>query len=152
MRRLLVVGALTIAVAGCGGDDDDKSASTSGEEPSGVSDISPDFTRALEEAASPRKEDFPAPAGRSLKALANSVQQGGQVGLASSVFTVGQNRLAFGFIDDENKLIYGKTAVYVAPTPADQAQGPFLAPADSLVTEGKFRSETAAAETDTMRR
>src|SRR3546814_7933758 len=33
---------------------------------------------------------------------------------------------------------------------SDLAQGPFLAPADSLVTEPRFRSQTAAAETDTI--
>ena len=149
MRGLAVVSAvLALALAGCGGDDDDGDESPN--EPSGTSDISPDFTRALDEAASPTKADFPAPAGRSLQALANSIQAGGQIGLASSVFEVGKNRLAFGLIDNENKLIYGKTAVYVAPTPKDQAQGPFLAPADSLVTEGEFRSQTAAAETDTI--
>ena len=38
----------------------------------------------------------------------------------------------------------------MAPTPKDQAQGPFLAPADSLVTEAEFRSQNAAAETDTI--
>ena len=139
---------LALALAGCGGDDDGGDGSQN--EPSGTSDISPDFKSALDEAASPQKQDFPAPAGRSLQALANSIQAGGQIGLASSVFEVGENRLAFGLIDDENKLIYGKTAVYVAPTPKDQAQGPFLAPADSLVTEGEFRSQNAAAETDTI--
>jgi hypothetical protein len=135
-----------LALAGCGGDDDDGSQNGSSE----TSEISPDFQDALDEAASPRKQDFPAPAGRSLQALANSIQAGGQVGLASSVFDVGKNRLAFGLIDDQNELIYGKTAVYVAPTPKDQAQGPFLAPADSLVTEPQFRSQNAAAETDAI--
>jgi hypothetical protein len=149
MGRLLAVlfAVLALAVTGCGGDDggDDSSA-----EPSGTSEISEDFKSALAEAASPKKSDFPAPAGRSLRALADSINAGGQVGLASSVFVVGENRLAFGLIDNENKLIYGKTAVYVAPTPQDPAQGPFLAPADSLVTEGEFRSQNAAAETDAI--
>ena len=147
-RRLAVLAVVALAVAGCGGDDAEES--NSADEPSGVSEISPEFERALAEASSPAKRDFPAPAGRTLKALANSIPAGGQVGLASSVFEVGENRLAFGLIDDENKLIYGKTAVYLAPTPADRAQGPFLAPADSLVTEPRFRSQTAAAETDTI--
>ena len=69
---------------------------SSAAEPSGTSEISPEFESALAEAASPAKSDFPAPAGRTLKALANSIQAGGQVGLASSVFEVGTNRLAFG--------------------------------------------------------
>ena len=149
MRRTLVVLTAVLALAGCGGGDDDESAGTT-DEPSGTSEISSDFKNALAEAASPKRSDFPAPAGRSLRALADSIQAGGQVGLATSVFTVGRNRLAFGLIDNQNKLIYGKTAVYVAPTPRDQAQGPFLAPADSLVTEPAFRSQSAAAETDTV--
>ncbi len=82
MRRATIAALLAaLAFAGCGGDDDDSdSAST---EPSGTSEISPDFKQALEEASSPKKSDFPAPAGRSLQALANSVQAGGQIGLAS---------------------------------------------------------------------
>ena len=151
MRRSLIALTLLLVVAGCGGGGgDDGNSGASKAEPSGTSDISPDFKRALAEANSPRTRDFPAPAGRSLRALANSVRAGGQVGLATSVFTVGKNRFAFGYIDDENKLIYGKTAVYVAATPSDQAKGPFLAPADSLVTEGRYRSQTAAAETDSI--
>ena len=151
MLRVTVVAAVLAAAAlsGCGGDDDGGSESAT-EEPSGVSEISPDFKRAVAEAGSPRQRDFPAPAGRSLRALADSIEPGGQIGLATSVFTVGRNRLAFGMIDAENKLIYGKTAVYVAPKPGDQAQGPFVAPADSLVTEGQFRSQTAASESDTI--
>ena len=139
---------LVLALAGCGGDDDDDGGSSG--EPSGTSEISGEYKSALAEAASPTKADFPAPAGRTLKALADSIKAGGQIGLATSVFTVGKNRLAFGLIDDQNKLIYGKTAIYVAPTPQDQAQGPFLAPADSLVTDPEFRSQTAAAETDAI--
>lgn len=146
-RATLAALLAALALAGCG---DDGDSNGDGEAPSGTSEISADFKSALAEAASPKKSDFPAPAGRSLRAVADSIQAGGQIGLASSVFAPGQNRLAFGLIDDENKLIYGKTAVYVAPTPQDPAQGPFLAPADSLVTEGQFRSQTAAAETDTI--
>ena len=121
---------LGLALAGCGGDDDEGNGTA--DEPSGTSDILRRLHAGARRGRLAEEADFPAPAGRSLRALANSVQAGGQVGLASSVFEVGENRLAFGLIDDQNKLIYGKTAVYVAPTPKDQAQGPFLAPADSL--------------------
>ena len=144
-----MIGALlaALALAGCGGDD---SSNGDDSEPSGTSETSPEFERAIAEASSPQAGDFPAPAGRTLEALAATIPAGGQIGLASSVFTVGQNRLAFGLIDDENKLIYGKTAIYVAAKPGDRAKGPFLAPADSLVTEGQFRSQTAASEADTI--
>jgi hypothetical protein len=93
--------------------------------------------------------DFPAAGGRTLQEVADSIGASGpELGLASSVFTVGTNRLAFGIIDDRSGFVYGKTAVYVAPTPGDKAQGPFPAPADVLVTEGRYRSKQAATEQD----
>lgn len=146
MRIWILMAVCVLALAGCGGDGD----SGGSDEAGGSAEISEDFKRALAAARSPQESDFPAPAGRSLQAVADSVQPGGQIGLATSVFTPGENRLAFGLIDDENSLIYGKTAVYVARDPSEPAQGPFLAPADSLVTEGRFRSRTAAAETDSI--
>ena len=78
MRRATIAALVAaLAVAGCGGDDDSGGSSN---EPSGTSDISADFESAIAEAGSPKKSDFPAPAGRSLQALANTVQAGGQIG------------------------------------------------------------------------
>lgn len=95
------------------------------------------------------RADFPAAKGRSLQEVADSIGGSGpELGLASSVFTVGTNRLAFGIIDDRSGFVYGKTAVYVAPRPGDRAQGPYPAPADVLVTEGRYRSKQAATEQD----
>ena len=53
-------------------------------------------------------------------------------------------------IDEDNSFIYGPSAVYVAPTPGDPAQGPFVAPADPLVVEPPFRSQGAALESDAI--
>jgi hypothetical protein len=93
--------------------------------------------------------DFPAPAGRTLQEVADATGSAGpEVGLATSVFTVGENRLAFGMIDDRSGFVYGKTALYVAPTPDSPAEGPYPAPADVLVTEGRYRSKQAATEQD----
>jgi hypothetical protein len=64
------------------------------------------------------------------------------------VFTVGRQRLAFGVIDEQGQFVYGKTAVYLARSPDEPAQGPFVAPADVLVTEGRYRSRQAAEESD----
>jgi hypothetical protein len=63
---------------------------------------------------------FPAAGGRTLQEVADGLDgTGPDAVMASSVFTVGKNRLAFGAIDAEsNAFVYGKTAVYVAPTPA----------------------------------
>jgi hypothetical protein len=99
-------------------------------------------------AAAPAKADFPAVDGRSLQEVADSMTGGPEVGLAGQTFTTGRNRLAFGVIDAEGNFVYGKTAVYVAPTPDAKARGPYPAPADLLVTDPPFRSRQAAAETD----
>jgi hypothetical protein len=64
------------------------------------------------------------------------------------VYTVGDNRLAFGVIDPTSGFVYGKTAVYVADRPGAKARGPFPAPADLLVTDPAYRSATAAGEDD----
>jgi hypothetical protein len=66
------------------------------------------------------------------------------VGLATSVYTPGENRLGFGVIDQAQNFVYGKTAVYLARSPDGKAIGPFPAPADPLVVEPPFRSEGAA--------
>ena len=63
------------------------------------------------------------------------------MGLASSVFLAGQeNRVAFGVIDSDAGFLYGKTALYVARTPGATAKGPYVAPADVLVTDAPYRS------------
>jgi hypothetical protein len=147
MRRLvlaaLLVGAL-LAVAGCGGDGE------SSDDP--VSRVSEEggLQETVRAASSPSGADFPSADGKTLNQIAEEVKGGGstEVGLATSVFTVGEDRLAFGMIDDQGQFVYGPTAVYVAPTPDDPAEGPFAAPADVLVTEGRYRSRQAAEETD----
>ena len=50
---------------------------------------------------------------------------GPEVGLAGQTYTVGPNRLAFGVIDAQGQFVYGKTAVYVAPSPDAKARGPY---------------------------
>jgi hypothetical protein len=100
-------------------------------------------------ASAPQVADFPATKGRTLQALADSIGGGKlEAALASSVFTVGGNRLAFGVIDNQGQFVYGKTAVYVAPSPGAAAQGPFVAPADVLITQPPYRSKQAATEQD----
>jgi hypothetical protein len=147
MRRLvlaaLLAGAL-LAVAGCGGDDG------SSDDP--VSRVSEEggLQEKVRAASSPRKADFPSADGKTLNQIAEEVRGGGstEVGLATSVFTVGEGRLAFGMIDDQGQFVYGPTVVYVAPTPDEPAEGPFVAPADVLVTQGRYRSRQAAEESD----
>jgi hypothetical protein len=141
MLAVLVTGAL---LAGCGGDD-----GSSGDAVSQVPTAG-GLQEKVRAAQAVRESDFPSASGKTLQQLAEEVKGGGstEAGLATSVFTVGRNRLAFGMIDDQGQFVYGPTAVYVAPTPGAPAEGPFPAPADVLVTEGRYRSKQAAEETD----
>jgi hypothetical protein len=138
-RCLSVVVAGALLVAGCGG-----SGSDTPKPPPGVS--KKDFAAELAAASSATEADFPAVGGRTLEQIANTASAGNQVGFASSVFTPGDNRLAFGVIDKKNSFVYGKSAVYVARDPTDKALGPFPAPADTLLTKPAFRSQNAAVE------
>ena len=135
--------AAALLLGGCGGGDDN-------DEPRAPQAESSAKLRAeLKGATDATVSDFPAPAGRTLQQVADALDlTGPQVGLAGSVYTVGENRLAFGVLDPESGFVYGKTAVYVANTPGAPARGPFPAPADLLVTDPAFRSQTAASEDD----
>ena len=141
MLASLLAGAL---LSGCGGDDG------ASEDPVSRVPEEGGLQENVRAASSPKAADFPAADGKTLNQIAEEVKGGGttEVGLATSVFTVGEDRLAFGMIDDQGQFVYGPTVVYVAPTPDDPAEGPFVAPADVLVTEGRYRSRQAAEETD----
>jgi hypothetical protein len=137
--------ALTLAAAGCGGDDGDSGAPA--KDP--VAQVPSGLQEKVRSAQDPRPSDFPKPAGKTLQALANEIGGGPQMGLAGSVFLAGQeNRVAFGVIDDQAGFVYGKTALYYARTPDSPAKGPFVAPADVLVTDAPYRSQQAATEAD----
>lgn len=98
-------------------------------------------------AENPAPADFPATRGRTLRQLADSLFSGGPVAaLATTDYTPGRNRLAFGVIEPDGAFVYGKTAVYVARGEHAPARGPFVAPADSLEVRPPFRSETSANE------
>jgi hypothetical protein len=140
MLCLLAVGVLAGAL-GCGGDDDGGDV--------GGGERRAAFDRKLAAAQRPAAADFPPARGKSLQQIADGVEAV-QAGLATSEFTPGANRVAFGVIGNDNRLIYGKSAVYVAPTPSDPARGPFLAPADPLVVDPPFRSQGAALESDAI--
>jgi len=144
LARHLSAGALAaLVVAGCGGGDDSDRAP--------LAESSAALRARLKGATQSQVSDFPATSGRSLQALADSIgATGTEVGLAGSVFTPGENRLAFGVIDPKTGFVYGKTAVYIADNPNAKARGPFPAPADLLITDPAYRSQTAAAEDDSF--
>jgi hypothetical protein len=131
----VALGALAV---GCGGDTGDP------EPPPGQSQSQ--FERSLERAANPTAADFEQPGGRTLQQVADTVRAGPQARLGTSEYTPGENRLAFGVVGQDNRFLYGKTAVYVAPTPESQAEGPYPAPASSLIVDPPFRSRGSASE------
>ena len=142
-RRLACFLLAAVAlVAGCGGGDDSKDPVERVPAKGGVRDR-------VRAAQSPDPSTFPAAEGKTLQQIGDGVgAQGPDLAMASSVFTTGKNRLAFGLIDQQGQFVYGPTAVYVAPTPDAPAKGPYVAPADVLLTEGRYRSKQAATEQD----
>jgi hypothetical protein len=147
-RRLLPLLLLLVLVsAACGGDDSGGGGTGGREEGPRAAET----RRSLNGADRPRQSDFPKPEqGQTLQEFANSIgATGTKVGFASSVLEPGPNRVAFGVINDQNSFVYGPTAVYVARSPsAKRVDGPYLAPADLLVTEPAYRSQQAATEND----
>ena len=139
---MMAIAAALAFAAGCGGD-------SGGGEPIEQVPEAGGLRAKVAAAQEPREADFPAAAGKTLQELANEIGGSGpEAALATSVFTVGENRLAFGMIDDQGQFVYGKSALYVAPSPDDEALGPFVAPADVLMTDPPYRSKQAATEGD----
>jgi len=138
VRRLLTTSLLALALAGCGGDTKQEESSKGADDLAGV-----EFGDAIRAARSVEAADLPATRGRTLQEVAGRLPSI-QLGLATSVFTPGANRLAFGMLDQTNTFVYGKTGIYLARTPDGKALGPFPAPADPLVVEPAFRSRGAA--------
>jgi hypothetical protein len=140
----LLVALVCLPVLACGGDSGEASSSDPVEQ---VPDT-PGLREAVRDAQVPDPASFPDPKGKSLQQIADLVRSGPSAALATSVLTTGESRLTFGVIGQDGKPIYGPTAVYVAPTPGEPAQGPFVAPADILLTQDRYKSKQAATETD----
>lgn len=133
--------AAAIPAAGCGGAGSDGGGASS---PNATPPPAPPEVAAAEH---PTRADFPATRGRTLRQLADSLYGGGpEVALATTDYTPGRNRVAFGLIEHDGTLVYGNTAVYVARDERSPARGPFLAPADSLQVRPAFRSQTSAGD------
>lgn len=150
------VALVAVLAAGCGGSSSDRAATSASPTPTTASTPTsttpaPPAPRVLaarlRAAKHPRRSDFPATGGRSLQAIADTVAAGSQVGLASSVLLPGTDRVAFGLIGADQRFVYGRSALYVARSPTDRAQGPFLAPADSTVASKPFLSKGSAQDT-----
>jgi hypothetical protein len=124
-----------VLVVACGGDDGAPSS---------------DVKSKIEDAKKVTAGEFPSSGGRTLQEIAATLRPGPELGLATNTYVTGDNRLAYGVIDEAKKFVYGRTAVYVAPSANDPAEGPYPAPPDSLVADPAFRSSTAAAEEDAI--
>lgn len=150
MRRHVLTAALSALALGlgaCGGGDGGGDGGGAAADP--VEQVPNDLQADIRAARQPRKADFPATGGKTLQALANEIGGGPEMGLAGSVYLAGQeNRVAFGVIDSDAGFLYGRTALYYARTPDSPAKGPFVAPADVLVTDPPYRSQQAATEAD----
>jgi hypothetical protein len=139
---MMAIAAALAFAAGCGGD-------SGGGEPIEQVPEAGGLRAKIAAAQEPKEADFPPAQGKTLQELANEIGGAGpEAALATSVFTTGENRLAFGMIDDQGQFVYGKSALYVAPSPDDEAVGPFVAPADVLMTDPPYRSKQAATEGD----
>ena len=142
-RRLICAVVLLALIGGCGGEDSDEDATPRGP-------ASADLRRQLDATTRVDLADFPPVNGRTLRQVADEIEMvGPQLGLATQLFTPGRaQRLAFGLIDPKTGFVYAPTVVYLARGENGRASGPFRAPADLLVTDSPFRSQTAATEED----
>jgi hypothetical protein len=138
--------SLALFVAACGGDD-----KTPPNPSDAVQNVPSEngVRQNVEKASEPTAAEFPAADGATLQELADKMAAGPQLALASSVFTSpGDSRMAFGMINTDGTPVYGPTAIYVAPNPGAPAEGPFVAPADVLLTDKRYRSKQAATTAD----
>ncbi|WP_217921966.1 hypothetical protein [Miltoncostaea oceani] len=148
VRRLvasLATGAAVLAILGCGGGDEpaaDAPRSTA------TSASQARFEKLVREASTAAPADFPKARGRTLQQIADLVDPGPQVGLATSVYLPGRNRFAFGVIAADNRLVFSPSAVYIAETAASPARGPFVATLDPLLVDPAYRGADSAAEND----
>ncbi|MFL5823939.1 MAG: hypothetical protein ACJ764_10905 [Solirubrobacteraceae bacterium] len=144
--------ACGLALAACGGSGGSGTVATS---PSGASKVlaqshqagnlkatasAPPAVANLAGATNPKASEFPPVAGRSLKQLARLIKATAQLGGGGQAFTPGVSRYAFALTDRANRFIYGPTALYITTNLDGPAQGPFLAPADSLSVPKQYRS------------
>jgi hypothetical protein len=144
--RLVTVLFACLILSACGGGSEGNASSADPIEQ--VPDSTPGLREAVKEARTPDAASFPPAEGKTLQQIADLVRSGPQAALATSVLTTGENRFTFGVIGQDGKPVYGPTAVYIATRPDQPAEGPFVAPADILLTQDRYKSKQAATEED----
>lgn len=126
----LVICALMLVAAGCGGDDE---PANSGEAPE----------------PAPSASSFPKPEG-SIDDLISSVGQTNEIAAAPSegAFSPGQERFGFALFDVAGPQIKdAEVAIYLQRSPEDPLQGPYPARVESLAVQAPYRADSAD-ETD----
>lgn len=147
LLAVAVTGALLLA--GCGGSEGGSDTTKKGGSERALATLSTKLRTQLRKATTVDPSRFPSAKGQTLQQVSDGLDgTGTTVGLASSIFTPGKSRLAFGVIDSDNRYVYAPTVVYLANGPKEQARGPYPAPADLLVTDPAFRSQNAANPDD----
>ncbi|HSJ16828.1 MAG TPA: hypothetical protein VK920_01885 [Solirubrobacterales bacterium] len=127
-----LLAAGTLALAACGGSDDDTDASQ----------------------AAPDAASFPSPDGRALQQFLSQEAdaEGPVLSPAGQVFHKGENRYAFGvFTTGGDQIDDAEVALYAARGADGEAEGPYPARVESLEVEPQFESETSADDPDTAR-
>jgi len=145
---LLAVTLTGLLLVGCGDSSSDPPSTQKASEKA-LQTVSGKLRKQLRGATAVDPATFPSAKGKTLQEVSDGLTgTGTTLGLASSIFTPGINRLAFGVIDSENRYVYAPTVVYTAATPTEPARGPYPAPADLLVTDAPHRSQNAANPKD----
>jgi len=123
---------LALALAGCGGGDDEGDASVA--------------------QAAPPAADFPPARGKSLEQVLSAASgQGPVVTPAARVLQLGENRFSFGvFTAGREPIDDAEVAIYAAPGRGlrGPASGPFPARIEDLSTESAFEAQTTSADPD----
>jgi hypothetical protein len=140
--RLTGLLALALLAAACGG--------ASGQTRNPLDNLPSDsaIRTNVTKASAPKPAEFPAAGGKTLQELSQTMSAGPSLAMASSQFDTGSDRVAFGVIGHDGRPVYGPTALYVAANPGAPASGPFVAPADVLLTDKRYRSKQAATAAD----
>jgi hypothetical protein len=89
----------------------------------------------------PSASQFPDATGKTLKQIGTLAKSSVELGGATGTFTPGTNRFAFALTTQAGKFVYAPTAIYVASNPGSPAKGPYLAPADPMGVQARFRSK-----------
>jgi hypothetical protein len=134
---VLMLFAMALLVAACGGDEGDSSSA-----------------EATTEAAAPAaKVDFPAGEGKTIRALRANLPEGAVFAPAMSVLRVGENRFAFALFDTARAQIEPEAvAVYFSRTDGRGLRGPFVARKESLRVDPRFMSRQTQADVEVPKR